>query len=166
MLERSATQVKWVFPDSGGDVELELAVDSLNVTAEVYIPSGGVAQEDYDGNTFFQPPTFRLNVDLNYDYERTEGTPEFNTVSDVVTEYISRITSDTETTEYPDVLVGYDEDTETYDPDLVVPNVVLDLQGDDGGFIFSNQAREKPRSLSAVTSSPRLVWDDVKWTFE
>lgn len=150
---------------TGGSEQIDLPVVNMEVRARPIVPDGGTAQEDYDQYVWFEAPSFRLTLTLEWGFERTDFKPSFqNTLQDLVAEYMAG--------NGPlDFFVKYTGPTDvyqpgSYDPDYVCPQMIPDLSEDDAGIVFSDQAREKQRSITLLSQSRSLSWNTVKFTFD
>lgn len=164
--QQSASYVKACQPPSNaGSGGTDLPVVNMEVRAKPIIPDGGTAQEDYDQRVWFERPSFRLTLTLEWDFERTDYKPRFqNTLRDLVQEYMDG--------NGPlDFYVKYTGPTDTYnqgeyDGSYFCPKMIPDLNEEDAGLIFSDQAREKSRSIMLKSQRSNLLWSEVKFTFD
>jgi len=164
--QQSASYIKAAQPPSNtGSGGIDLPVVNMEIRAKPIVPDGGTAQEDYDQRLWFERPTFRLTLTLEWDFERTDYKPGFqHTLRDLVQEYMDG--------NGPlDFYVKYTGPTDTYnqseyDGSYFCPKMVPDLNEEDAGLIFSDQAREKSRSISLKSQRSNLLWDEVKFTFD
>lgn len=156
--QRSATRIK-AEEVSGGTSSIILPIDTMNVSPEPFVPEGGTLQRDYDGGGWFENPTFRLILELEWDYERTDARPSiYDTLGDLVAEYMNGYRFD--------FYVKYDKSNDTYDSNYVCPNMLPDLQEDNGGISFVNRAREKERNITLESKSSTLTWSAVSFTYD
>ena len=159
--QQSASYVK----ATGGSSRIDLPVTNMTVQAVPIVPDGGTAQEDYDDYVWFETPEFRLTLEMSWDFERTDRKPSFyNTLRDLVAEYLNGNGPLDFYVKYIGSSTSYD--ASAYDSNYFCPNMVLDLQEDDAGLVFSEQAREKERSVMLKSQSASLAWDQVSFTFD
>lgn len=156
--QRSATRIKAVEVNNNTS-DIILPVDSMTVRAEPFVPEGGTLQRNYDGGGWFESPTFRLTLELNWAYERTDARPTiFNTLQDLVAEYMNGYLYD--------FYVKYDKASDSYDSNYYCPRMIPDLQDDNAGIVFSERAREKERNITLESDSSTLSWSQVSFTHD
>lgn len=159
--QQSASYVK----ATGGSNRIDLPVVNLTVQAKPIVPDGGTAQKDYDEYVWFESPEFRLTVEMSWDFERTSRKPDFyNTLRDLVGEYMNGNGPLDFYVKYTGNSTNYD--ASAYDGEYLCPSMVPDLQEDDAGLVFSEQAREKERSIMLKSKSASLTWNQVSFTFD
>jgi hypothetical protein len=159
--QQSASYVK----ATGGSSRIDLPVVNMEVRAQPIVPDGGTAQEDYDDYVWFEAPEFRLMLTMSWDFERTDRMPSFqDTLQDLVAEYMNGNGPLDFYVKYTGSSTSYD--ASAYDSDYYCPSMVLDLQEDDAGLVFSEQAREKDRSVMLKSQSASLTWSQVSFTFD
>lgn len=159
--QQSASYVK----ATGGSSRIDLPVVNLEVRAQPIVPDGGTAQEDYDDYVWFESPEFRLMIEMSWDFERTDRMPSFqDTLQDLVAEYMNGNGPLDFYVKYTGSSTSYD--SSAYDSQYYCPSMVLDLQEDDAGIVFSQQAREKERSVTLKSQSASLAWNQVSFTFD
>jgi len=159
--EQSASYVK----ATGGSNRIDLPVVDMEVMAEPIVPDGGTAQMDYDERAWFELPNFRLKIELTYPFERTDYMPDFqNSVRDLIAEYMDGNGPLDLYVKYTGPTDQYD--SSAYDPDFVCPDMIPDMSEEDAGIVFSDQAREKERTVNLISKSSSLTWDKVKFTFD
>jgi len=157
--ERSASRIKAVDPDGNEGVVI-LAVDTLEAMAVPYVPDGGTLQKDYDGYAWFEPPTFRYKLNLEWDYERINADNNtFQRVKDLIDTYFS-VTGDS----VLDFYIKYENGT--YDGNYVLPKMIPQIEEDTAAVMFENRARQKPRSITLESQSRSYTWDDVKFLYD
>lgn len=150
---------------TGGSNPIDLPVVNMTVRAKPIVPDGGTAQKDYDEYVWFESPEFRLVLEMSWDYERTDRMPSFqNTLQDLVGEYLSGNGPLDFYVKYVGSTTSYDPSA--YDNSYYCPSMVLDLQEDDAGIVFSEQAREKERTVMLKSQSASLTWNQVSFTFD
>lgn len=142
-----------------GNGSIVLPVDTMEVMAEPFVPEGGTLQRDYDGTAWFESPTFRLKMTLEWAFERTDKRPSvYDTLQDLISAYMNaRIL---------DFFVKYDRDTSSYDTDYFCPNMIPEIEDDNAGIMFQEQAREKNRKITLESESSQLSWSQVKFTYD
>jgi hypothetical protein len=142
-----------------GNGSIILPVDTMEVMAEPFVPEDGTLQRDYDGTAWFEAPTFRLKLTLEWAFERTDKRPTvYDTLQDLTAAYMNgRIL---------DFFVKYDRDTSSYDSDYFCPNMIPMIQDDDAGIMFQEQAREKNRKIELESQSSQLTWPEVNFTYD
>jgi len=159
--QQSASYVK----ATGGSSRIDLPVVNMEVRAQPIVPDGGTAQEDYDDYVWFEAPEFRLMLTMSWDFERTDRMPSFqDTLQDLVAEYMNGNGPLDFYVKYTGSSTSYD--ASAYDSQYYCPSMVLDLQEDDAGLVFSEQAREKDRSVMLKSQSASLTWSQVSFTFD
>jgi len=159
--QQSASYVK----ATGGSQRIDLPVVNMEVRAVPIVPDGGTAQEDYDDYVWFEAPEFRLMIEMSWDFERTDRKPSFyNTLQDLVGEYMNGNGPLDFYVKYTGSSTSYD--ASAYDGSYFCPSMVLDLQEDDAGLVFSEQAREKERTVTLKSQSASLTWNQVSFTFD
>jgi len=137
----------------------------MEVRAEPIVPDGGTAQQDYDERAWFETPGFRLTLSMEWEFERTDIKPDFqDTLRDLVAEYM-------EPGGPLDFYVKYVGPTDqydytAYDGEYYCPKMVLNLQEEDAGLVFSEQAREKERSVMLKSKSASLTWNQVEFVYD
>lgn len=170
--QQSASYIAAV-PDGtslGGSSQIDLPVVSMEVRAVPDVPDGGTVQEDYDNNAWFETPTFHLEIMLEWGFERTDYAPTFqDTLRDLVDVYMQGNGP-------ADFYVKYIGSTTTYSDtaydtgpdgnDYVCPDMIPNIEQDNAGLVFSEQAREKERSIKLRSKSSNLTWNQVKFTFD
>jgi hypothetical protein len=165
--QQSASYVQAVYEDEnpGGLGQTDLPVTNMTVQAKPIVPDGGTAQEDYDDYVWFEAPDFRLTLEMSWDFERTDRMPGFqDTLRDLVAEYLNGNGPLDFYVKYTGSSTNYD--ASAYDGNYVCPSMILDLQEDDAGLVFNQQAREKERSVMLKSQSSDLTWEEVSFTFD
>ena len=164
--QQSASYVKACQPPSDtGSVGINLPVVNMEVRAEPIVPDGGTAQEDYDERVWFETPDFRLTISMEWAFERTDVKPSFqHSLQDLVSEYMDPGGPLDFYVKYVGPRNQYDHTA--YDGSYVCPKMVLDLGEEDAGLVFSDQAREKGRSVALKSQSSSLTWDQVKFVYD
>jgi len=159
--QQSASYVK----ATGGSSRIDLPVVNLTAQAEPIVPDGGTAQQDYDDYAWFQAPEFRLKLEMSWDFERTDRMPSFqDSLQDLVAQYMNGNGPLNFYVKYIGSSTSYD--STAYDNSYVCPSMILDLQEDDAGIVFNQQAREKERSVMLISQSASLTWSQVSFTFD
>jgi len=161
MYQYSASYIK----ATGGSEQIDLPVVNMEVRAEPITPEGGTAQEDYDQRIWFQEPTFRLMIELEWPYERTDFAPSFqDSLRDLIAQYMAGNGPLDFHVKYTGSTTQYEPNQ--YDSDYICPNMIPDMSQEDAGLLFSERAREKDRSLTLKSQSSKLTWADVQFTFD
>lgn len=157
--QRYATRVKAV--TAGGGQEFVLPVDTLTATPEPYLAEGNTAQERFNGTRYYQQPTFGVRLELQYANEETEfRKTEYATLADLVDYYTSGHIDG-----YLDFYLKYNGDG-TYDPEFVIPSMIVNMNEGDFSVAFERQVRSKQRSLEFLSESSQLTYPEVDFLFE
>ncbi len=153
--------------EDGGSSQIDLPVVSMEVRAVPDVPDGGTVQEDYDNNAWFETPTFHLEIMLEWDFERTDYTPTFqDTLRDLIDVYMQGNGPLDFYVKYTGSTTSYDGSESSYDTNYFCPKMIPNIEQDNAGLVFSEQAREKERSIQLRSKSSNLTWNQVKFTFD
>jgi len=174
MWQASNTRIKGK-PYSEGDTsyddanEIILPIDTLEISADPYVPEGGTVLELYDDRKTFRPPSFGYIMMLEYNFERTDYRPDvYNTIADLI-----RVLTQT-TNEKIDFFVRYNKTSGFVNEDdnpgsfaeYKLVDMIPEITPETAQKIFAQQAREKPREIEFQSQYVDRSFNDVEWVME